>query len=285
MGKDNNQDILSQFIEICILEIDKEGSIKDILINTKEDLKIQKTIYKFFTKENHSQISEILKLSPTQIVTTLKSRDKILLKTYLSNQKIYVGLIFLDNEIHDEDIENLKHKAEVDELTGLLNRRGYWRRVKSLLTGNDPERKLGILMMDIDDLKHVNDTYGHQKGDRAIKDLGMLIRKEIRVRDIASRWGGDEFIIVVEEMTGKYSTAYGLAKRLHRQLTKIKGFPTTVSIGVHIVRVGDFRNFKKDEDKLRKAWDKSVNTADQLLYSAKGLGKNRIVKSDTVSDL
>ncbi|MCD4811874.1 GGDEF domain-containing protein [bacterium] len=293
---DNIQQILSTFINICILEIDEDGNILNVVLNTKENFKPAKTktLYDLFSKEDKIRAQKLLNQGLSKKKTFMTLKPKYAVEEYVDveiltiEEKTFVGLKFLESrrkrEIeYEKKVENLAQKAEIDELTGLLNRHGYWKRVKGILSGNDPERKLGILMIDIDNLKGINDELGHEGGDKAITQISKLIRDSIRTRDIAVRYGGDEFVIVVEEFTGKYSTAYGLAKRLHKQLSTSKKYLTTISIGVHIVKVGDFTKFVENEKKLEEQWKEAVKIADNMAYTAKEGGKNKIECSESVN--
>ena len=133
------------------------------------------------------------------------------------------------------------------------------------------------MFIDIDKLKTINDTKGHKIGDKAISQISTLIAKSIRQRDIAVRYGGDEFIIVVEELSGSRSTAYGLAKRLIREINKTKGkYITTISIGVHIFKVGDVMKKGISDIALHRSWEEQVVKADNLAYEAKKGGRNTL---------
>ena len=287
------QNILSTFLDICILEIDTQGNILKVEINTKEKFKPEKakTIYDIFDKEDHQRIKKLLNLGVTQRKTYLQLNPKYGLKEYADlevvykEEKIYTAIKFYNIQREREfekRVEDFAQQAEQDKLTGLLNRHGYWKYVKRLLEGKDPGRKLGIVMVDVDNLKGVNDTEGHIAGDQAIREIGAIIKDTIRHRDIAVRYGGDEFIIIVEEMTGRYSTAYGLAKRLHSHISKSKKTLTTASIGVHIVKIKDFSKYKNNEEKLQEEWNKVVKIADDMAYKAKQAGKNRVEYSKSV---
>ncbi len=288
--------IITSFVEICILCIDEKGNIKRRVINSKKDFNIigVKSIYELFSGEDRKRIEEMLTFNITDEREHFKLKSsfgiqngvKVIIKNI--NDEIYICLTFVKS-LREKNIEyekrliDLENTASRDSMTQLLNRFGYWERVKKLLHSGDPERKLGIVFIDIDKLKEINDTLTHKGGDRALKQISELISSSIRSRDIAVRYGGDEFIIVVEEMTGIRSTAHGLAKRLVRKINENKNdFLTTISVGVHIVKVGDFEKYLLNEKKLREQWDKAVNVADQMAYRAKESGRNRVVFSKEV---
>ncbi len=162
--------------------------------------------------------------------------------------------------------EKLRLLSTTDELTGAYNRRAF----NEHLSANIGRAKrynelLSIFLLDIDNFKNINDSYGHDVGDLALKALARIVKESIRQDDIVARWGGEEFTILLPE-TGK-DAALQLAERLRE---KISGhdFPKvghiTVSIGLAELQVDD------NSDSL-------VKRADLALYQAKDAGKN-IVK-------
>jgi len=288
--------IITSFVEICILCIDEKGNIKRKVINSKKDFNITgvKSIYELFSGEDRKRIEEMLTFNIADEREHFKLKSsfgiqngvKVIIKNI--NDEIYICLTFVKS-LREKNIEyekrliELENTASRDSMTQLLNRFGYWERVKKLLHSGDPERKLGIVFIDVDKLKQINDTLTHKGGDRALKQISELISSSIRSRDIAVRYGGDEFVVVVEEMTGIRSTAYGLAKRLVRNINENKdNFLTTISVGVHTVKIVDFEKYFLNEKKLREQWDMAVNVADQMAYRAKESGRNRVVFSEEV---
>jgi diguanylate cyclase (GGDEF)-like protein len=94
----------------------------------------------------------------------------------------------------------LRDMSSIDELTGLLNRRGFLAYAKQelKLSGRD-NRQLAVLFMDMDGLKRINDTHGHLMGDRALRDMAQLLKQSFRDSDVIARIGGDEFAVLVAE--------------------------------------------------------------------------------------
>lgn len=286
--------ILEHFLDVTILKIDSDGKILDIVINTKENIDITKVrnISSFFSKQDQERIERLLRLGTDskrkfmQISSKIGTKEYVDVEIYFEREDIYISLEFLkskrDVEIETEKkLEEMSMVAERDPLTGLLNRYGYWKRVKALLLCGDSERKLGILVIDMDNLRDINNTKGHNAGDKAINQIADLIASTVRSRDIAVRYGGDEFLVVVEELTGKKSTAKGLAERLISTIKKNReDFLTTLSIGVHVVKVGDFEKYIKEENVDRNGWDRAVEIADKMTYKAKNSGRARVVCSD-----
>jgi diguanylate cyclase (GGDEF)-like protein len=132
------------------------------------------------------------------------------------------------------------------------------------------KRSLSILMLDIDDFKHINDTYGHQFGDRVIITLSNVIKNNCRSMDIAGRYGGEEFLIVFPETDAKSALVVG--ERIRDSLAKIlfmNNCVVTFSAGLSEL---------KDESAVE-----FVNKADELLYKAKSYGKNQIQSRENSS--
>ena len=284
-------DIYQSFSETLLVRLDEEGQIKEVLINSLPKFKIKKNIYlrNIFSLQDRDRVEGVFKKGIGEESRYLKLSNKyskskkfvdLCIKDIKGDTYAYIASTQSqrDRELRYESrLKALSDRAELDQLSGLLNRHGYWERVKRILNCGDPERKIGILFIDIDKLKTINDTKGHKIGDKAISQISTLIAKSIRQRDIAVRYGGDEFIIVVEELSGSRSTAYGLAKRLIREINKTKGkYITTISIGVHIFKVGDVMKKGISDIALHRSWEEQVVKADNLAYEAKKGGRNTL---------
>jgi diguanylate cyclase (GGDEF)-like protein len=173
----------------------------------------------------------------------------------------------------------LKREASTDYLTGLLSRRqaelllefGAARARRS----NSP---LGFIMIDLDHFKAVNDTHGHQAGDTVLAHVGQLLKSRLRASDIVSRYGGEEFLVVI--LDANPDTLAPVAENL-RQLIEQKparhgklDIPIRASFGVALCRVDS-------EDGIKDA----VHKADQALYMAKTQGRNRVVSWGEIAPL
>ncbi|EXU75906.1 sensor domain-containing diguanylate cyclase [Erwinia mallotivora] len=155
----------------------------------------------------------------------------------------------------------LNDEAMTDPLTGLHNRRGFSMLAAEL--GDDPEQC--IIAIDIDHFKKINDWYGHEGGDEVLVSLASLLRQACRGGDVVSRFGGEEFIVMLP--CTEPDTAACMAERIRRMVSSA-AFPfvghMTISLGVAALRdCGD------REMLLRRA--------DEALYAAKGAGRNQVV--------
>jgi diguanylate cyclase (GGDEF)-like protein len=172
-------------------------------------------------------------------------------------------------EIADLQVQ-LREQAVRDHLTTLFNRRYLEETlVQELAKAERKNYPVSLIMLDIDYFKRINDTYGHKAGDQALGSLGGFILSSIRRSDIACRFGGDEFVIVMPE--APLSLAYERAEALRRGVqdrVRINNEITesvTVSEGIAAYPV----NGATGEEVLR--------AADQALFAAKAGGRNRVV--------
>ncbi len=113
----------------------------------------------------------------------------------------YMSMTYNETYEVNKDVQDRLHKeAERDELTGIMNRRGYHLVVDKLA---ESDRPVAVLVMDIDRFKSINDTYGHITGDRMLKKVASLLIETFRSSDYAARIGGDEFVVIMTDITVK----------------------------------------------------------------------------------
>lgn len=166
--------------------------------------------------------------------------------------------------------ERLLHSARRDELTGLLNRAALAQMQR------DPEqmRRLAnatfsLILVDIDHFKQVNDRHGHLLGDRALREVAAVVRASVREGDVAVRFGGEEFLIVLPGT--ELAHAAEIAHRIREQVADaVLPFPLTVSAGVAAGHA--------PHDEPEQVFDR----ADQALYRAKAGGRNQVIIDDTL---
>jgi diguanylate cyclase (GGDEF)-like protein/PAS domain S-box-containing protein len=171
----------------------------------------------------------------------------------------------------------LREQSVRDHLTGLFNRRYMEATLEhELLRASRKGLFVGVIMLDVDDFKNFNDTYGHAAGDNILKELGRMLLEHVRGEDIASRYGGDEFIIVLpdasREVTRKRAellreSAYQLAFPINGQILKT----VTLSLGVAIF----------PEDGL--TFTAILKAADDALYDAKRAGRDQVFEAKNKS--
>ena len=170
----------------------------------------------------------------------------------------------------------LKNLATLDELTGVYNRREF-----NLQLKNELERSgryghcFTLLLLDIDYFKKLNDTYGHQAGDLALRKIAALFKQEFRDLDRVSRYGGEEFIVILSDTSS--ATAYVVAERI-RQLISTHAIPIDKNQTVNVTVSGGLATFPKDGIEAKSL----IHCADQALYAAKYSGRNQIIVYDSL---
>lgn len=221
----------------------------------------------------HPQMSEMI-FSTAQCVLARAQQHAIpqvvWLTEKLTDNTLYLTDISLNffreiARINAALVQRMTLESRTDFLTGLYNRRGFeavfTRMVRRAIRNGNP---LALYYIDSDSLKAINDSKGHDAGDRFIADLAQVLSDMLRGSDLLSRWAGDEFAAVVENTSS--ARAYAIAHRLNRAVDeRTEG---TISIGIyHGVP-------ESTEDALRKA--------DAALYRVKNRGKNDIELADPV---
>lgn len=188
---------------------------------------------------------------------------------------MYIDIILLSLALTDrmkitqEKRIEAEHYALTDALTGLHNRRAFYNisqteTQKLLRYGNE----FSVIMLDIDNFKKINDTYGHHAGDRLLQMVASALKENMRAHDYIFRLGGDEFVIFLPETNEQ--EAYRLAQRICSNVANLKlsqpddTVPISCSIGIS--------EFKKYDATI----DTIVRRADSALYSVKNAGKNGV---------
>ena len=164
--------------------------------------------------------------------------------------------------------EQLRTLSETDALTGVFNRRALEKAVRALLTGDEQYHALGVMIIDIDHFKSINDRHGHAMGDLALQKTANLLRSALRKGDILARYGGEEFVVVLQDVS--HATATATADRLRRlieaqTIDEQSGLSLTASFGV-----------VWQEVRAITSWEELIAIADDRLYEAKRAGRNRV---------
>ena len=161
--------------------------------------------------------------------------------------------------------ENLEFAANHDPLTRLYNRRYLVNQVNEWIC--KPEKSFWIVLMDVDDFKAVNDTYGHGYGDDVLREAGRLMLEEMMGKGIAARFGGEEFMLVFEQDDREQvlHSFRNIQEGLRRYSQNTRQMDITIS--------GGMERYEAD-----KQLDLLFTSVDRKLYTAKNNGKNRIVE-------
>ena len=200
--------------------------------------------------------------APELPIANIASWSGALINTLLGNSVLFL-LIML------RLVAELRRAADYDVLTGLLNRRGLRQYIDAILERRTPDQFFAVLMIDVDKFKSVNDTFGHETGDRVLEAMGAVLRDAVVANARACRWGGEEFCVVVHSETR--AAAVGLAERIRAGFqaasANVGGLDgiCTASVGIGIA------------DPAAPLVVASVfAAADEQLYRAKESGRDRV---------
>ena len=193
-------------------------------------------------------------------------------------QRSSAELTELRNEVESANNHIARLQRELDEtselvrydpLTGALNRKGLDEALtREIARARRRDAALCLALLDVDNFKQINDTYGHKTGDEALRHLAVVVRESLRPHDFVGRYGGEEFLIVLPETT--LDQAIAVITRLQRELTKRffladnQRLLITFSAGIALLAA--------DEDPYA-----AIDRADKAMYAAKRAGKNRVL--------
>ena len=245
--KTNSDVISTEFVDLC--KFCKAGDLHYICIP-------------FSINEEHSLVLSITTKKESDISRINTQIPSI--KNYLEAAKPVIESRILMSKLHDTSLR--------DGMTGLYNRRFLEEFIDKVMHQAKRENETySVMMLDVDYFKMVNDTYGHDVGDQVIVEIGKLLQESIRESDLAIRYGGEEFVVMLHNATQE--GALKVAKEIHTKFAQIifdvgagETMQKTMSIGI--------ARFPDDGDTI---W-KTIKFADTALYVAKTTGRNKIVE-------
>lgn len=183
---------------------------------------------------------------------------------------VILAVVFFSNSLIKRYQQRMNDMARTDQLTGLLNRRGFDQVLyDALKDGEVKQNGFTVGLFDIDDFKKLNDAYGHLFGDKIISQLAAYARKSMEGTGTAARWGGDEFaLIIYEDMVASKKLMTDMVESIASD-SQFKEYGITVSVGLTASRYIDTP-------------DIIMGRADKSMYRSKNRGKNQIsVESET----
>ncbi len=219
--------------------------------------------------EAASEPAEVLKIASEIIRETTSFMD--------ATQSFEESLRDTTSEIDQlkSELDKARQQAFNDALTGLTNRRGFDNALEEFISeAMENGSPMCLLFIDIDHFKNINDTHGHLVGDKVLRGLSKLLVNQMRGNDVLSRYGGEEFAVILPNtpITGAFTVAENL--RLSAQKLRLTHVKTgarltdiTISTGVACYRKGE-----STED--------FINRCDKALYHAKHLGRNKTVTAE-----
>jgi diguanylate cyclase (GGDEF)-like protein len=158
--------------------------------------------------------------------------------------------------------EKIKDIAMKDELTGLYNRKKLDISINEFINKN-----ICVILFDVDNFKQVNDTYGHLKGDEVLKMIAKVVKENVRSSDLVVRWGGEEFIVILEQLND-IEIAKNLAEKLRIKIAE----QNIEEVGHVTCSFGISCGYVESKPFVNHILEKS----DEALYKAKREGKNRV---------
>jgi diguanylate cyclase len=256
----------------------REGELKDIIeiltsamvaLDTENQQYNQKILAESEKIERITYLDDIKKIKQALIQEIEQIRATV--KEKQSRDNIKLEILSKQVKTLNVQLEKVRSESLADGLTGIYNRKAFDHKIGELVHKNTVSRSpFSLLMIDIDDFKKINDTYGHPIGDRVIMAIANKCRQSIRGEDFLARSGGEEFVIILPGASLKNAVkkANQIRKSIaatHYSLDEVHGSPTlsvTASIGV---------SSHQNADTIATV----IQRADQALYAAKRAGKNR----------
>ncbi len=274
---------------ISILEFStKNNEVIRRAVHTKRDLTIEEMFplqnYKFEKCVSKLREKDYL-INPEEIYTKNIKKPKTSLILPLKDGDNLWGIFLFENFLEEknwseEEIEALKISSDLfkiailqrkildklitqsisDDLTGLHNRRGFFNKANHFLN-NFNKKTAFLFFIDFDNLKKINDTFGHMEGDKALKEVSKILRSIFRKKDLIARIGGDEFVVLTD--VEKKEDAENLKKRINERIKKINKtlkYPYKLSVSIGVA--------KYDPDKI-KTIDELLIVSDRNMYMEK----------------
>lgn len=190
-----------------------------------------------------------------------------ILRTFFAFVTAYAMIVILSIFRYEAELK-LEKLASTDKLTGIYNRMKFDEHlVAETSKAQRNTYSMSLILLDIDNFKDINDTYGHIQGDKALQSIAELIKKNIRLHDVCARWGGEEFVILMSDTQEEDASAFAERIRMEIEMCYFNNIKhLTASFGVS--------QFKMDE-----SIDTLMKRVDDALYKAKGQGRNCVVSS------
>ncbi len=251
-----------------VLEEHKE--IKLIITDKKmpnmDGIELIKQVRKKYCMNELSVIGISASAEPMMSVDFLKhGANDFIIKPFVSEEMFSRVISSLEMQYY---IRLAQDSAVKDFLTGLYNRK-YLFETGNKLYENAKRKSLSIViaMIDIDHFKKINDRYGHEAGDMALKTLGKIFKEHFRMSDVVTRYGGEEFCILLTntDVRSTVQVLQKVCKKVEETVIEMKNisFRMTLSVGVN--------------DDIGSSFDTMIALADKKLYQAKNEGRNRVV--------
>jgi len=254
------------------LKKDREQTLTALLsvMNSTEKLNVdvdshnqslQTAVHEIATMESDQNIANLQKTLLTNISSVVESNRKLENDLVVSKYKL---------ESQAQELDRSRKEARTDALCGVGNRKAVDEALQFMVSRYQSNQKpFGLMIIDIDHFKRINDTFGHQAGDDVLTSISKALKECVRPEDFVGRLGGDEFVIILDGLTDDNADLVGTRIRSTIELYDFSiansGQSTVVTMSMGLAAVGP-------KDTTETIYER----ADQALYKSKELGRNRL---------
>lgn len=183
--------------------------------------------------------------------------------------------IYIVSIVDTTELEHYKKQAWIDDLTGVYNRHALRKLLESLSTDIVREkRNLGVIFVDVDNLKSINTHFGYVGGDIAISQVGKLTEKALRKSDIVFRYGGDEFLVICSLIDDGIKSLNKVSNRIVKLIESKTKPRNTASLGGVVLNTKQTKELLETKN-FRTDWNKIIKACDKLVRKSKTSGKNQ----------
>jgi diguanylate cyclase len=252
---------------------------QNLLNNLEEDKEddIEKVNYKFYPERrrvdklrdaDNKYEDSIMKLAEWEN----KKRD-LLLKKGISKEDLNDVI----KDFSEVKLESMEHEQEkfLDPLTQIGNRRFMENEIPKILSLQKREKQeSSVIMLDIDHFKNINDQFGHDMGDKVLKNIVRIIKDNLRDSDFVFRYGGEEFTVYLPDTDTK--EAQKVAENIRQKVQDAQILERTISLGC--ISTSDLEEWQKDQKdiNMKEIMNILIKKADQALYYSKEHGRNQV---------
>lgn len=227
-------------------------------VRGREDDKSRIPVLTLTSYDDAARRIELLKAGTNDYIVKPVLREEL---------SVRVSNLISNKQLMDEVVRQqiaLQEMAITDQLTGCHNRHGFVDLTEKYLpTAKRRREQVSLLMLDLDHFKNINDNYGHDMGDKVLREVGAELKKSCREGDIVSRMGGEEFVLFLADCDK--TAAMNMAQRVRRNILGLKPGGLTVTTSVGVTTIG------KDH---KVSLEQALSAADKGVYRAKNRGRN-----------
>lgn len=259
----NTKDTAAVLEDLSIL-YERMGDHYRALKYKKEQMELQKKIFSEETVKKVAETHTLYEVKKKELETELlRERTEELARLNRELNSQYRDLQATESALREANME-LQMKMEIDPLTGLLNNQRIYEKLQGYVDNSRENKEpLSVIMFDIDHFKKLNDRYGHAVGNKALVEIGRIIKESTRENDLVFRFGGEEFLVVLP--CRRIGVAIHVAERVRNAVERVafhEDARITISGGA------------KELD--QQSAHELIVEVDKLLYKAKNSGRNRI---------